>query len=301
MSRTQHARTSYSGVGVRVRLGRILKDDKAVIFAFDHGLEDGPKDFLPDRISARNILQHVVEAGVDAVMLLPGMARLTNDIWANKVPLVIKLTGKTDMRPESSIYLQSRVATVEDAVAIGADAVAATVYWGSEHEDQMVANWLAIKEEAEVYGMPVLHMAYPRGSHIKNWYDPEIVMYGVRAAIEVGADLIKTYYTGSRDTFARVVQMAQGVPVLMSGGPPRDTPYDFLVDVSNVMAAGGSGTVVGRNVFRASDIKAMAKAVMAVVHEGMSPEDAVKRYGLPGGLGKPSALVTAESRSTDRH
>ena len=276
----QHPGTSYSGVGVRVRLGRILRDGKAVIFAFDHGLEHGPKDFPVDRVSARNILQQVVEAGVDAIMLLPGMARLTSDIWANKAALIVKLTGKTELRPESVIHLQSRLATVEDAVALGADAVAATVYWGSEHEDQMVANWFAIKEEAEAYGMPVLQLAYPRGSHIKNRYDPEVVMYGVRAAIEVGADLIKTYYTGSRETFANVVQMAQGIPVVMSGGAVRERPIDFLEDVSNVMAAGGSGVAVGRNVFLAKDIKAMAKAVMAVVHEGLSPDEAAKRYGL---------------------
>jgi len=276
-----HPGVSYSAVGVRVRLGRILRDGKTVIFAFDHGLEHGPRDFLPeDRLVARNIIQQVVEAGVDAIMLLPGMARLTHDIWANKVALIVKLTGKTEMRPEEVVHLQSRLATVEDAVALGADAVAATVYWGSEHEDQMVETWLSIKEAAEAYGLPTLQLAYPRGKNIKNRYDPEIVMYGTRAAVEVGADLIKTYYTGSRETFAKVVEMAQGIPVVMSGGAVRERPVDFLKDVSDVMAAGGSGVAVGRNVFRAKDIKAMARAVMEVVHEGLSPEEAAKKFGL---------------------
>ncbi|PVU71821.1 fructose-bisphosphate aldolase [Acidilobus sp. SCGC AC-742_E15] len=276
-----HPGVSYSAVGVRVRLGRILRDGKAVIFAFDHGLEHGPRDFLPeDRLVARNIIQQVVEAGVDAIMLLPGMARLTHEIWANRVALIVKLTGKTEMRPEEAVHLQSRLATVEDAVALGADAVAATVYWGSEHEDQMVESWLSIKEAAEAYGLPALQLAYPRGKNIKNRYDPEIVMYGTRAAIEVGADLIKTYYTGSRETFAKVVEIAQGIPVVMSGGAVRERPVDFLKDVSDVMAAGGSGVAVGRNVFRAKDIKAMARAVMEVVHEGLSPEEAAKKFGL---------------------
>ncbi len=275
-----HPGFNYSSVGVRVRLGRILRDGRAVIFAFDHGLEHGPKDFPEDRVLARGVLQAVVEAGVDAVMLLPGMARLTHDIWAGKVALIIKLTGKTELRPEDTIHLQSRLATVEDAVSLGADAVAATVYWGSEHEDQMIETWMSIKEAAEAYGMPALQLAYPRGRNIKNRYDPEIVMYGVRAAIEVGADLIKTYYTGSKETFARVVQMAQGIPVVMSGGAVRERPVDFLVDVSDVIAAGGNGVAVGRNVFRAKDVKAMARAVVEVVHEGLSPEEAVKKFGL---------------------
>ncbi|ADL18437.1 Fructose-1,6-bisphosphate aldolase [Acidilobus saccharovorans 345-15] len=275
-----HPGVNYGAVGVRVRLGRILRDGKAVIFAFDHGFEHGPKDFPEDRVAARNIIQQVVDAGVDAIMLLPGMARLTHDIWAGRTALIVKLTSKTELRPESSIYLQTRLATVEDAVALGADAVAATVYWGSEHESEMMENWMIIKEEAEAYGMPALQLAYPRGSHFKNWYDPEVVMYGVRAAIEVGADLIKTYYTGSRETFAKVVEMAQGIPVVMSGGAVRDRPVDFLTDLSNVIAAGGSGVAVGRNVFRAKDIKSMARAVMAVVHEGLSPEEAAKRFNL---------------------
>lgn len=271
---------SYSDIGVRIRLNRLLRDGRVVIFAFDHGLEHGPKDFVPDRIVATNILSQVVEAGVDAIMLLPGMARLTSDIWANRASLIVKLTGKTELRPESTVRLQSRLGSVTDAVSLGADAVAATVYWGSEHEDQMVENWFAIKEEAEAYGMPVLQLAYPRGPTIKNRYDPEIVMYGVRAAIEVGADLIKTYYTGSRETFSSVVQMAQGVPVVMSGGAVRERPIDFLRDVRDVVLAGGRGVAVGRNVFRAKDIKAMAKAVMAVVHEDLEPEEAVKKFNL---------------------
>ena len=290
-----HPGVNYGAVGIRVRLGRILSDGKAVFFAFDHGMEHGPKDFPGDRIFARNIIQQVVDAGVDAIMMLPGMARLTHDIWADKVGLIVKLTSKTELRPESSIHLQTRLGTVEDAVALGADAVAATVYWGSEHESDMMENWLLIKEEAEAYGMPVLQLAYPRGSHFKNWYDPEVVMYGVRAAVEVGADLIKTYYTGSRETFAKVVEMAQGIPVLMSGGAVRSRPVEFLEDVNNVLGAGGNGVVVGRNVFLASDIKSMAKAVIAVVHEGLTPEEAAKRYNLPS----QGALTSGRPEETD--
>lgn len=267
---------SYSNVGIRVRLSRILKNDRAVIFAFDHGLEHGPRDFLEDRYLAKTILEKVVKAGVDAIMLLPGMARLTYDIWQNKVALIVKLTGKSDIRPQDKHYLQSSLGSVEQAISLGADAVAATVYWGSDYEDEMIAHWYEIKESATYYGMPVLQLAYPRGSAIKNRYDPEIVMYGARAAAETGADLIKTYYTGNKETFAKVVEMAQGLPVVMSGGAVRDKPIEFLEDVYNVIQAGGSGVAVGRNVFRSNNIEGMVRAVMKVVHENALPEEAVK-------------------------
>ncbi len=263
-------------VGKYVRLRRILPDGKAVIFAFDHGVEHGPKDFPPEHVDPRVIISKVVEAGVDAIMMLPGMARITYDIWANRAALIVKVTSKTNLRPEDARLLQSVFGYVEDAVALGADAVAATVYWGSQYEDDMLRQWFMVREAAERYGLPCLQLAYPRGPAIKNMYDVEIVRYGARAAAESGADLIKTYFTGSRETFAEVVKAACGVPVLMSGGPKAPTPLDFLKHVKDVMEAGGRGVVVGRNVFQHPNPKGMMRAIMAVVHEGKEPEEAIK-------------------------
>ena len=267
---------AYNAVGKRVRLSRILRDGKAVVFAFDHGVEHGPKDFPPEHIDPRVILKKVVDAGVDAVMLLPGMAYLTHEVWANKTALIVKVTSKTNLRPEDQRMLQSIFGYVEDAVALGADAVAATVYWGSQYEDAMLSMWFSVREAAERYGLPCLQLAYPRGPAIKNMYDVEIVKYGVRAAIESGADLIKTYYTGSKETFAEVVKVATGIPVLMSGGPAREKPIEFLKDVKNVMEAGARGVVVGRNVFQHKNPAGMIKAIMSIVHEDKDPEEAIK-------------------------
>jgi len=267
---------SYRGVGKKVRLGRILRDGKAVVFAFDHGVEHGPRDFPDEYVNPARILSKVVDV-VDAVMLLPGMAALTADVWAGRTALIVKVTSKTNLRPPEARLLQSPFGTVEQAVALGADAVAATVYWGSDREDSMLRTWVEVKESAEFYGLPCLQLAYPRGPAIQNRYDVEIVRYGARAAAESGADLIKTYYTGSEETFRRVVEAASGVPVLMSGGAKAKTPLDFLRVVEAVMRAGARGVVVGRNIFQSRDPRGMAEAIMAVVHEGASPEEAVKR------------------------
>ncbi len=268
---------SYSYVGKLVRLRRILPDGKAVVFAFDHGVEHGPSDFPEGRVNPEPVLKAVVEAGVDAVMLTPGMARLTYSIWAGRTALIVKVTGKTNLRPSEQQLLQSVFGSVENAIALGADAVAATVYWGSPYEDQMLRQWFAVKSSAEAYGLPCLQLAYPRGPMIKDRYDVEIVRYGARAAAESGADMIKTYYTGSTDTFRRVVEAASGVPVLMSGGPRAPTAIDFLRQVRSVMDSGASGVVVGRNIFQHPDPRSMTKAVIAVVHEDLEPEEAAKR------------------------
>jgi class I fructose-bisphosphate aldolase len=271
---------SYTAVGKRVRLSRILGSGGSLVFAFDHWLEHGPSDFPPGRLDPRPVLEAVVEAGVDAVMLTPGDARLLADVWAGRTSLIVKITGKTNLRPGDERLLQSLIGTVEEAVALGADAVAATVYWGSPYEDVMLERWTAIREAAESYGLPALQLAYPRGPTIRDRHALDIVLYGVRAAVGVGADLVKTYYTGSRESFRRVVEAASGVPVMMSGGPRRHSPLEFLRDLADVRAAGAAGAVVGRNIFTAPDIQAMTRAARAVLRGEASPEEAARGEGL---------------------
>lgn len=268
-----YTRPTSNYIGKYVRLSRIMPDGKSVIFAFDHGVEHGPKDFTEESIDPRSILRKVVEGGVDAILLLHGTAKATYDVWSNKTALILKVTGKTMLRPEEHRYLQSVFGSVEDAVSMGAEAVAATVYWGSQYEDLMLRNWFAVKEVAERYGMPCLQLAYPRNPQMKNIYDVEIVKYGARAASESGADMIKTYYTGSKETFAEVVKAAAGVPVLMSGGPKTQDTREFLIQVRNVMDAGAKGVVVGRNVFQHRNPKGVIRAINEMVHENKTPED----------------------------
>ncbi|MEM0043379.1 MAG: class I fructose-bisphosphate aldolase [Sulfolobales archaeon] len=267
---------AYNGIGKRIRLNRILKNGRALIFAFDHGVEHGPSDFPEDRVDPRSVIRMVVEGGVDAIMTTLGIASMTYEIWGGRIPIIIKLTGKTSLRPEPQRLLQSVFGFVRDAIAIGADAVAATVYWGSEYEDLMLERWFSIRLTAERYGVPALQLAYPRGSAIKNPYDPEIVKYGVRAAIESGADLIKTYYTGSEESFREVVRIASGTPILMSGGRTRDNPVDFLRDVKSVMNAGANGAVVGRNIFQHKNPISMVRALRMIIHEGKEVEEVAR-------------------------
>ncbi len=269
---------TYSSVGKELRLRRILDPKGSVVFAFDHGVEHGPRDFNEDTINAERVIARVVEAGVDAVMLTPGLARITSRAWMGKASLIVKITGKTLLRPADERLVQSPFGSLDEAIALGADAVAMTVYWGSPYEDVMLERWFNVKSIAESYGIPLLQLAYPRGPSIENMYDVEVVMYGARAAAESGADIIKTYYTGSAETFKKVVESANGIPVLMSGGKLRSKPEDFLKDLASVMEAGGAGAVVGRNIFQSGDITGMTKAVVSVIKDRVDPGDAAKRY-----------------------
>ncbi len=208
-------------------------------------------------------------------MTTRGIARATWDIWGGKIPLILKVTSKTSLRPKEEQLLQSPVGTVEDAIALNADAIAATVYWGSPYEDIMIRNFLDLTQACEMYGFPIMMLAYPRGPTIENRHDVEIVRYAARAGAELGADLIKTHYTGSTETFREVVR-ASPVPVLMSGGPKTKTPEEFLETVRSVMDAGAAGLVVGRNVFQSEEPEKISRAIKAIVFENYSVNEAIK-------------------------
>ncbi len=266
---------SFSGIGKRVRLGRILKSGRAVIFAFDHGFEHGPSDFPEGRESPRTIMELATEAGFDAVITTKGVARATQDLWAGKVPLILKVTGKASIRPSEQQFLQYPIGSVEEAVAMGADGVAATVYWGSPQEEAMAEHASYLVAACDRAGMPIMILSYPRGPGMSDWYNPDVVKYACRASAELGADMIKTYYTGSTETFKKVVKVSP-VPVLMSGGSIAKEKIDFLRIVENIMAAGGAGVVVGRNIFQSPNFVGIARAVISIVHKGVKAEDALR-------------------------
>ena len=208
-------------------------------------------------------------------MTTKGVARATHDIWQNKLGLIIKISGKTELRPNGEQSLQSQIESVEDAISLGADAVASTVYWGSKFEHTMLERFAQTSRTCEIFGIPILQFAYPRVER-KNNNDVEIVSYAARLAFETGADAIKTYYTGDSESFSRVVKSAGGIPVLLSGGQMSEHAIGFLRDVENVMAAGAKGVVVGRNVFQHRDPIVMGKAIIKIVHEDYSAEKAAK-------------------------
>jgi len=278
---------AYQSIGVRRRLRRFFRrDGRALIFAMDHGFEHGPTDFEPvwEHVNPQVIVRKVMRAGIDGVMMLPGIVRMAGDEVKPDRGLMIKLTSKTNLRPKDDQLLQSQLSFVEDAIKLGADAIAATVYWGSPAEDVMMRQFAEIASYAHDLGFPVVQFAYPRGPYINERYgkkeDYRVVMYGARAAAETGADMIKTYWTGSRETFAKVVDAAAGVPVLLSGGAKTENPVDFLRVVYEVVEAGGAGAVVGRNIFQRENPEPMIKALLRVVHRNEEPEEAAKAEGL---------------------
>jgi len=165
------------------------------------------------------------------------------------------------------------VCTVEEAIALGADAVSIHINLGAPNESGMLESAGKIVRDCNRWGMPLLVMIYPRGKGI-NPTAPETVGHCVRVAEELGADLIKTNYTGDPESFADIVS-ACSVPVFIAGGE-KAGDLETLEIIRDSVRAGGAGVCVGRNAFQRKDPRAFVEALCRVVHGEMEPSRALK-------------------------
>ncbi len=106
--------------------------------------------------------------------------------------------------------------------------------------------------KCDEWGIPLLAMMYPRGKKVRSEYDVDVVKHAARIGAELGADIVKTNYTGSPETFKEVVEGCP-VPVIIAGGPKMDSEKELLEMIEGSLEAGGKGVAIGRNVFQSQD------------------------------------------------
>jgi class I fructose-bisphosphate aldolase len=126
--------------------------------------------------------------------------------------------------------------------------------------------------------MPLLAMMYPRGPTVKDENGFEYVSHAARIGAELGADVVKTVYTGDVESFHKVVQGCP-VPVVLAGGARMKTDLDVLELGENSMKAGAAGLSFGRNVFQHEKPDAICKALSSIVHQGANAKDAARLLG----------------------
>jgi len=182
--------------------------------------------------------------------------------------------GLTDMKQAVNAIAEGG-ATVEEAIRLGADAVSMHVNVGADSEPEMLEELGETAMICEEWSMPLLAMMYPRGKKVKNEHDPEMVMHVARVGAELGADIIKTNYTGDPDTFKDVIQSCP-VPVIIAGGPKANTDAEVLKMVEDAISAGASGVSIGRNVFQHENPTKMTIAISKIVHEGITAAEAME-------------------------
>jgi class I fructose-bisphosphate aldolase len=197
--------------------------------------------------------------------------------YAGEVPLLLKINGKTTI-PSDGDALSTMTGSVEDAVALGADAVGYTLYVGSPRQDDDIQQLQMVREDCDKYNMPLVVWSYPRGSAIEGKGGRDslyAVDYAARVALELGADIVKLNipkhgpkdgdqpkeYAGIEYDYGegakRVVESAGRVMVLFSGGSKLGDE-DLMTKVRTALEAGATGLIFGRNMWQRPFDEALA-------------------------------------------
>ena len=265
-----------------MRLWRLLHvagpaNGTLLVLPLDQGLEHGPTDFLPnpDAIDTDFQFRLALEGRYSAIALGIGLAEKYFRDYAGRVPLILKINGKTNIPPDDEA-VSPLLASVEDAVCLGADAVGYTLYVGSPRQDEELRAFGRVRQDCERFGMPIVLWSYPRGRAIEAMGGKGTLFaidYAARLAEEVGADIVKLHEpedTNERcpepyrslheppaDRLRRVVRSAGRCMVLFSGGTKRDA-QSAVLKVSECMKAGATGVIFGRNLWQRPFDEAMA-------------------------------------------
>ena len=257
--------------GTQARLERIGTDGKFVIVPMDHGITMGAVKGLKD---IESTIDGVTRGGADAVLTQKGIAPRVHE-HKNGQGYIVHVNGSTTIGPDEN---DKRVTgTVEEAIRAGADAVSFHINVGSDHEPDQISQLADLTAEADRFGIPVLAMAYARGPGVDS-EDPEALGHAVRLAEELGADVVKTGYSGDAESFQHVVESTR-LPVVIAGGS-KGTDRETIEMVRGVMDAGGAGVSMGRSIFQHDDPEAIARAVSGVVHDDLSVDEALTEAGL---------------------
>jgi len=275
-------------LGTELRMSRLFEGgENAVVVAVDHGGAYGPVPGLVDFCESLKKFE-----GADAILMHNAMANhwVKSRLLESGGPFITKKLPKLVVRLNwSSNYAfhwgykeghNRQVIPVRDAVALGADAVLGSMFvnTGSEERDTAnVSEFGGFVEEKRELGMPLMGEIYP-DKFAKSPEDfHQHIEIACRIAAEIGADMIKTFYTGPR--FGEIVKSTP-IPILCLGGEKAETDLDALQLAYDAVNAGARGVVFGRNVLEAKDPDIFIEALKQVVKKGAGPTKVAKEFGL---------------------
>ncbi|MDA3836709.1 MAG: hypothetical protein PF542_03735 [Nanoarchaeota archaeon] len=247
----------------KIRLNKLMTKGKAIFLAYDQGMEHGPTDFNDKNVDPQYIIDIAQKGKFNAVIFQKGIAEKYNDeIKKSKVPLIVKLNGKSSLVGGDPI--SSQLATVEEAYNLGAVAVGYTIYLGSNHESEMFSEVENIQREAHKRGLPVIIWMYPRGSGTKGKKKTELMAYATRIALELGVDIVKVQPFGKLEDIKWAVKAAGKVKVVCAGGSKIDEK-ELLKQVKMYIAAGASGLAIGRNIWQSKNPIKLTEKIKGII------------------------------------
>lgn len=262
-------------IGKTKRLDRILaRNGRTFIVPIDDLLISGTNYQMTDY---KEKLSLFGEMPVNAVLGFPGSFAQFYKVL-NEKPWIINLTTSTICSDHTNKRLSL---TLKSAIASGCDAVAVHVNMTAPTEGIMIQNLAAVSCACQEYGIPLMAIIYIRkpgelGTD-ENYLDLKLkdnaeytalVAHACRVAVELGADIIKTNFTGSVESFKKVLYAAGNVPVVIAGGPVVEEK-EALNNVREALEAGAAGICFGRNLLCRTDILDFSEKVSEIFNEYM--------------------------------
>ena len=250
------------------RLKHIFRPDgRAFIVAFDHGMIDGPAKGMEQ---PAGILRQIAAGGADAILTTYGTA----EKYAEEIEplgLIMRLDGggtKLGKMGPGSLFW-----SVDDALRIGADAVAVSAFPGAAEEEDSLRTLAMVVGEAHAWGIPVMGEMVPGGfdspDHMRT---AESIAIAARVGAEIGADWVKIPYAPGFEAVTNTCY----VPAVILGGAKKGSEREMLEKIRTALDVGATGVAIGRNIFQADNPQAMVAAIAALIHENVSIDEAMK-------------------------
>ena len=262
-------------VGKAMRMKRVIDGaGVSVICALDHGMTS--PTFLEPLADIRTRTEEAVAGGSNVIMMSKGMIRVAEPAFSPTTSLALLLSASASPTGDRPSIVQ--IADVEEALVLGADCVVLFTALGGDAEAEMIETLAGVGRECAALGMPFIAEAefpttYASVEELAAQYGFEYLSRNVRLCAELGADIVKTNWPGSGEQFGKLVEAANGIPMVLAGGS-RLEDAELLSRMEQAMAAGAIGCSVGRNIFMHRSPEAITRALSRVIRERWSAEKA---------------------------
>ena len=268
--------------GIDLRLKKLFKGKKNIIIsALDHVMFYGDQAGIED---ARTALENC--QATDALLLPRFMLKRNWDLFGDKnspIPIVRINWSSSFYYPLDYREGYTAIATTtKEAVNSGAEVVICSLFLEEDNNQKMEAENLTMFSEVvrqkEALGIPLIGECYVVEHNDKTDDEVHLKVKRIsRVMAELGADLIKTFYTG--DKFHEVVENTP-VPIFTIGAEKLNTDLEVLKKAYDSISQGARGIIFGRNIFMAKDPTKLVKALNEVMNEVAGPKEAAEKYNL---------------------
>ena len=247
------------------------EDGKTFILAMDHAQNFNT---LPALANPKKLVREIAAAGADSFLSTVGMAEHLTDSFLGK-GIIVRAEGGVSFLGDKSKPMQITV-NAEDIVRMGADAVITMSFPGSKFENEILSNLTRVCMDMHRWGVPVVAEALPRGFEpAEDSRTPENLTFACRQSVELGADIVKTNYTGDQDSFKTLVDSTYK-PVVILGGAKKVPVEELLREIKDALEVGGAGIAMGRNIWGHENPVGYTAAIAKLIHEDCSVEAAMK-------------------------